>query len=125
MPIAARDVRAKAGFAKKSLPAMSGHPTPTVLALDAAGSACSAALWRDGAIAAHRFEAMDYGHAEVLMPMVEEVIAGAGYDALDLIGVGVGPGAYTGWLACSSAHRQDRAIHLSETPCCCPPSRVG
>ena len=84
---------------------MPGHPTPTVLALDAAGSACSAALWRDGAIAAHRFEAMDYGHAEVLMPMVEEVIAGTGYDALDLIGVGVGPGAYTGLRIALSAAR--------------------
>ena len=44
---------------------------PTVLALDAAGAACSAALWRDGGVVARRWEAMARGHAEALMPMVE------------------------------------------------------
>ena len=39
---------------------------------------------------------MEYGHAEALMPMVEEVMSGTGYDALDLLCVGIGPGAYTG-----------------------------
>lgn len=70
----------------------------TVLALDSAGSACSAALWQDGRIAAHRFAEMEHGHAEALIPMVQEVMgrAGIAYDDLDLIAAGTGPGSYTG-----------------------------
>ena len=69
-----------------------------VLGLDSAGGACSAALWRDGAIIARRFEVMARGHAEALMPMAEAVMTEAGIDfmALDAIGVTVGPGAFTG-----------------------------
>jgi tRNA threonylcarbamoyladenosine biosynthesis protein TsaB len=69
-----------------------------VLGLDSAGGACSAALWRDGAVIARRFEVMERGHAEALMPMAEAVMTEAGMDfaALDAIGVTVGPGAFTG-----------------------------
>ena len=49
---------------------------PTILALDAAGAACSAALWLDGRVSARRFEAMRRGQSERLVPMIEEVIAG-------------------------------------------------
>ena len=51
----------------------------TILALDAAGAACSAALWRDGRIAAHRRRPMQRGHAEALMPLLLEVLAEAGH----------------------------------------------
>lgn len=78
---------------------------PTVLALDAAGSACSAALWHAGALVARRWEAMDRGHAEALMPMVEDVVRGYGYPSLDLICVGVGPGGYTGLRIALAAAR--------------------
>ena len=69
-----------------------------VLGLDSAGGACSAALWRDGTVIARRFEVMERGHAEALMPMAEAVMTEAGVDfaALDAIGVTVGPGAFTG-----------------------------
>lgn len=83
-----------------------GTPTKTtVLALDAAGSACSAALWHEGALVARRWDAMNRGHAEALMPMVEDVVRGYGYQSLDLICVGVGPGGYTGLRIALAAAR--------------------
>ena len=69
-----------------------------ILAIDTATAACSAALMGDGAIIAARHVAMLRGHAEALLPMVEEVMAEAGvaYGALDLIAATVGPGTFTG-----------------------------
>lgn len=69
-----------------------------VLALDSATSACSAAVWKDGAICARRHAVMARGQSEALIPMVAEVMAEAGTDfaALDLLAVTVGPGAFTG-----------------------------
>lgn len=70
----------------------------TILAMDAAGAACSAALWRAGGIAARRLEAMRRGQSERLVPMIQEVMAegGIGYDDLDALAVTVGPGGFTG-----------------------------
>ncbi|MSO84396.1 MAG: tRNA (adenosine(37)-N6)-threonylcarbamoyltransferase complex dimerization subunit type 1 TsaB [Rhodospirillales bacterium] len=69
-----------------------------VLALDAAMSACSAALWHDGCTLARHSQPMERGHAEALMPMIERVMAegGIAYAALDLVAATVGPGAFTG-----------------------------
>ncbi|NQV84124.1 MAG: tRNA (adenosine(37)-N6)-threonylcarbamoyltransferase complex dimerization subunit type 1 TsaB [Rhodospirillales bacterium] len=69
-----------------------------VLAFDSATSACSAALWRDGDIMAHRFEPMVRGHGERLMGMISAVLAdsGAGFADLDLLAVTCGPGGFTG-----------------------------
>ncbi len=69
-----------------------------ILAIDTATAACSAALMGDGAIIAARHVAMLRGHAEALLPMVEEIMAEAGvaYSALGLIAATVGPGAFTG-----------------------------
>jgi tRNA threonylcarbamoyladenosine biosynthesis protein TsaB len=71
---------------------------PVILALDCSAAACSAALWRGGGIAAHRVVAMDRGHAEALMPMVESVMdmAAVRYAELDLVAATVGPGSFTG-----------------------------
>jgi tRNA threonylcarbamoyladenosine biosynthesis protein TsaB len=71
---------------------------PTVLALDSAGQACSVAVWRDGALAAHRLAAMARGHGERLLPMVAETMKAASLDmaALDVIAVTIGPGSFTG-----------------------------
>jgi len=69
-----------------------------VLALDAAMSACSAALWQDGRTLALRSRPMERGHAEALLPMIESVMAEGGrtYAELDLIAATLGPGAFTG-----------------------------
>ena len=69
-----------------------------ILGFDTATSACSAAVWEDGRIAARRFEPMSRGQSERLMPMVREVLseAGADFPDLDLLAVTTGPGAFTG-----------------------------
>lgn len=69
-----------------------------VLGLDSATDACSAALLCDGRIAARRLETMRRGHAEVLLPLVRDVMAeaGFGFDCLDLVATTVGPGGFTG-----------------------------
>jgi tRNA threonylcarbamoyladenosine biosynthesis protein TsaB len=73
-------------------------PLRTVLAFDCAAGACSAAVWRQGAIAAGEFRPMARGHAEILLPMIERTMSEAGiaYADLDAIAVTVGPGAFTG-----------------------------
>ena len=68
------------------------------LVLDTALSACSAALVDGDTVRSNRFEAMQKGHAEALLPMIDEVLAEAGcsYKDLDRLAVTVGPGAFTG-----------------------------
>lgn len=69
-----------------------------LLALDTACAACSVALWDETAVRGHRFEAMQRGQAEALVPMIEAVVAesGLGYGALDAFAVTRGPGTFTG-----------------------------
>lgn len=56
------------------------------------------ALWRDGRVLARRFIPMARGQSEALMPMAAEVLAeaGLGFADIGLLGVTVGPGAFTG-----------------------------
>lgn len=70
----------------------------TILAIDASGAACSVAIWRSGEIAAHLYRPMTRGHAETLVPMVEETLGAAGIamSALSAVAVTVGPGSFTG-----------------------------
>jgi tRNA threonylcarbamoyladenosine biosynthesis protein TsaB len=67
-----------------------------VLALDTCLNACSAAVVRDGETLASLSEPMTRGHQERIAPMVQEVMRGVGFEALERIGVTVGPGSFTG-----------------------------
>lgn len=69
-----------------------------LLALDTATEACSAALWRSGGDSIDCFELAPRGHAQRLLPMIEQLLAEAGMHRhdLDAIAVGRGPGSFTG-----------------------------
>jgi tRNA threonylcarbamoyladenosine biosynthesis protein TsaB len=72
-----------------------------ILALDTSMGACSAAVLRAGGKASRLASLqidMPRGHAEALMPMVDEVLAEADIEArdLDLIAATRGPGSFTG-----------------------------
>ena len=65
-----------------------------ILALDTSTAACTAALLeKDGTIVASRDEVIGRGHAERLVPMIEEMLDG---HVPARILVGVGPGSFTG-----------------------------
>lgn len=84
-----------------------------VLAFDTVMNSCSVACWDSGSQTLFKqSKDMARGHAEALMPMIEEVLEEAGwaYEDIDLIGVTRGPGAFTGLrIALSTA----RALGLS------------
>ncbi len=71
---------------------------PTILAFDTSAAHCAAALLSGGRIVAATAEEMGRGQAERLMPMIEEMLAGAGFAwrDLDAVAVGIGPGNFTG-----------------------------
>jgi tRNA threonylcarbamoyl adenosine modification protein YeaZ len=73
-------------------------PEPVVLAFDTSAAHCAAAVVSGSRILAQRVELMDKGQAERLMPLLAEVLAEAqvGYAGLSAIGVGTGPGNFTG-----------------------------
>lgn len=71
--------------------------TATLLALDTATEACSAALLHDGRIY-QRGQVAPRLHAQLLLPMIDEVLgeAGISLQQVDALVFGRGPGAFTG-----------------------------
>ena len=69
----------------------------TILAVDAATEACSAALLA-GSKLSERYEVIGRGHAGRLLPMADELLREAGLSArdLDAVAFGRGPGGFTG-----------------------------
>ena len=71
---------------------------PTLLALETAGSRCSAAVARGDCILATASQTQRHAHGEVLMSMLDRVMAEAGLSPrqLDIIAAAIGPGGFTG-----------------------------
>jgi tRNA threonylcarbamoyladenosine biosynthesis protein TsaB len=77
------------------------HPLK-ILALDTSGEYCSVALWRAGALEAREVHA-GQRHSEIVLAMVDELLARHGLKATQLDGIayGAGPGSFTGLrIAC-------------------------
>lgn len=60
-------------------------PDPVVLGFDTSAAHCAAALLRGDAVLAAVHEDMAKGQAERLMPMLEEMLAGAGLDRKSVV----------------------------------------
>lgn len=73
-------------------------PEPILLGIETAGSRCSVAIARGGTVLAYESRPLRHGHGEVLMPMLDRVMADAALSPRDLriVAVATGPGGFTG-----------------------------
>ncbi len=82
-------------------------PKPLILAFDTSVAHCAAALLSGDTVLAQKTEPMQKGQAERLFPLLEDVLREADVTWADLnaIGVGIGPGNFTGIRISVSAAR--------------------
>ena len=86
---------------------MTSGRAPLVLAFDTSAAHCAAALLFDNRIVVSTAEEMTRGQAERLMPLLQDLLSDAGFAWRDLsaLGVGTGPGNFTGIRIAVSAAR--------------------
>jgi tRNA threonylcarbamoyladenosine biosynthesis protein TsaB len=89
----------------------------TILAIDCSTSACSAALRRGDALLAVK-RVIGRGQAEAMVPLIGDVLKESGLDwpEIQLIGITVGPGSFTGLrigLAAARALALARSIPIA------------
>jgi len=72
--------------------------SPVIILIETSTEWCSAALLKDGAIAAERIVKESKQHAAITAPFVKEILEEAGISAAqcDAVAVSEGPGSYTG-----------------------------
>jgi tRNA threonylcarbamoyladenosine biosynthesis protein TsaB len=78
-----------------------------ILAFDCAGAQCAAAILSDGDVLATRRVVAERGHAQLLIPMLVELLdeAGLEFSDIDRFAVTTGPGSFTGIrVALAAAH---------------------
>lgn len=82
-------------------------PDGTALSFDCSAAHCAAALLRGNRVFAARHVGMAKGQAERLFPLLDELLSEAGltWRDLDVIGVGIGPGNFTGIRVAVAAAR--------------------
>ncbi|WP_324751817.1 tRNA (adenosine(37)-N6)-threonylcarbamoyltransferase complex dimerization subunit type 1 TsaB [Roseovarius sp. Pro17] len=78
-----------------------------ILGVDTSGPYCSAVLLKGGEVVSDLYEDMPKGQAEALFPLLEDLMArgGATWRDLSALGVGTGPGNFTGVRISVSAMR--------------------
>ncbi len=83
------------------------YTPPLILGFDTSGPYCASAVLSDDLAISEKFEPMKRGQAERLMPQLEETLFDAGktWNDLNAIGVGIGPGNFTGIRISVSAAR--------------------